>query len=124
MPSPKGKFFVYEERITQHTREINERRTRPITWKYFQWLTLLFVEIYLDRYFMTGRALSDLNAYIDRFNAKWPEWKDIAPYTIDDLNKLCLQNATGSGKTLLMHMNLKLFDSMRGRRVKKVTCPG
>jgi len=106
----KGQILVYEERITQHTREINERRTRPITWKYFQWLTLLFVEIYLDRYFHDREGLlSDLNAYIDRFNAKWPEWKDIAPYTIDDLNKLCLQNATGSGKTLLMHMNLKQF---------------
>ena len=28
------------------------------------------------------------------------------PYTEDDLNKLCLQNATGSGNTLAMHVNL------------------
>jgi hypothetical protein len=30
----------------------------------------------------------------------------VPPYAEDDLNKLCLQLATGSGKTLLMHVNL------------------
>ncbi len=43
---------------------------------------------------------------MDRFNAKWAEYKPVPPYTEDDLNKLCFQNATGSDKTLIMHVNL------------------
>lgn len=100
----------YEENIVRHTRRINENRRRPITWKYFQWLTLLFTEIYLDRYFGDRAGLlADLNAFVDRFNAKWAEYVPVPPYTEDDLNKLCFQNATGSGKTLVMHINLLQF---------------
>jgi hypothetical protein len=103
----KLQLLKYEENIVAHTQKINEKRTRPITWKYPQWLTLLFVEIYLDRYF-TDRAglLKDLNEYVDRFNQKWPDYAPMPAYTEDDLNKLCFQNATGSGKTLIMHVNL------------------
>ena len=48
---PKADLLRYEENIARHTQKINEKRHRPIVWKYFQWLTLLFSEIYLDRYF-------------------------------------------------------------------------
>ena len=97
----------YEENIVAHTQKINENRRRPITWKYPQWLTLLFTEIYLDRYFNDhDELLRDLNEYVDRFNQKWPDYAPVPAYTEDDLNKLCFQNATGSGKTLIMHVNL------------------
>jgi len=40
-----------------------------VVWKYFQWLTLLFAEIYLDRYFKDPEGLlDDLNGYVERFN--------------------------------------------------------
>ena len=98
----------YDENLVRHTQAINARRTtRPIVWKYYQWLSLLFAEIYLDRYFADKkRLLSDLNGYVERFNAKHAECREMPRYEEDDLNKLCLQNATGSGKTLLMHVNL------------------
>lgn len=100
-------ILVYEQNIVRHTHVINERRQRPVVWKYYQWLTLLFVEIYLDRFFGNREMmLYDLNNFVERFNRRWTEYADIAPYNNDDLNKLCLQNATGSGKTLLMHINL------------------
>jgi hypothetical protein len=100
----------YEDNIVRHTEAINAQRTRPITWKYYQWLSLLFTEIYLDRYFnQRERLLEDLNAYVLRFNQNYPEHQPIAPYTLDDLNKVCYQNATGSGKTLVMHVNLLQF---------------
>ncbi|MEW6671828.1 MAG: DEAD/DEAH box helicase family protein [Thermodesulfobacteriota bacterium] len=70
----------------------------------------MFSEIYLDRYFSNqDKLLDDLNKFLDKFNRCWVDYADIAPYTQDDLNKLCLQNATGSGKTLLMHVNLLQF---------------
>ncbi len=106
----KSQILAYEENIVRHTQAINDKRERPITWKYFQWLTLLFVEIYLDNYFRDRDALlKSLNEYVAEFNAHWTEYEDIPPYTEDDLNKLCLQNATGSGKTLLMHVNLMQY---------------
>ncbi len=41
----------YDENIFRHTQRLNAHRPRPIRWKYFQYLGLLFTEIYLDRYF-------------------------------------------------------------------------
>ena len=103
----KEQILVYEENIVRHTQVINEKRQRPVTWKYFQWLSLLFVEIYLDKYFSDkATLLKDLNEYAERFNKQWDKYENIPLYEEDDLNKLCLQNATGSGKTLLMHINL------------------
>lgn len=103
----KEQLLVYEENIVRHTLAINQKRRRPIVWKYYQWLTLLFVEIYLDRYFRNREGLLlELNTFVEQFNRHWSEFVDIPPYTEDELNKLCLQNATGSGKTLLMNVNL------------------
>lgn len=106
----KAQLLVYEENIVSHTLAINEERDRPIVWKYYQWLCLIFSEIYLDRYFHDRVGLlTDLNAYVERFNEHWPNYADVPLYREDDLNKICLQNATGSGKTLLMHVNLHQF---------------
>ena len=103
----KEQILLYEENIVRHTQAINEKRHRPVVWKYYQWLTLLFVEIYLNRFFGNrGELLNGLNTFVDRFNSHWDDYADVLPYNEDDLNKLCLQNATGSGKTLLMHVNL------------------
>lgn len=100
-------LLTYEQNIVRHTQAINEKRHRPVVWKYYQWLTLLFVEIYLDRFFGDREGLlHDLNAHVERFNNHWSEYVNVPPYNEDDLNKLCLQSATGSGKTLLMHVNL------------------
>ena len=103
----------YEQNIVSHTLAINEKRVRPIVWKYYQWLSLLFAEIYLERYFADIRALQkSLNDYVKGFISYWED-KDyvtgITPFTLDELNKVCLQNATGSGKTLLMHVNFLQF---------------
>jgi len=102
----KGQLLMYEENIVHHTQAINAKRHRPITWKYYQWLSLLFVEVYLDRYFSDREALlTALNEFVDLFNTRWTEYSDMDYFNEDELNKLSLQNATGSGKTLLMHVN-------------------
>lgn len=53
--------------------------------------------------------LADLNAYVARFNAANDEDDKINDYSLADLNKLAFMNATGSGKTLLMHVNILQF---------------
>ncbi|MCH8536283.1 MAG: DEAD/DEAH box helicase family protein [Alkalimonas sp.] len=108
-----GALLQYEQNIVDHTEWLNQGRERPIVWKYYQWLSLLFAEIYLHQYFSDRDSLLEkLNAYVARFNAHWRAQHfatGITPYTVDELNKLCLQNATGSGKTLLMHVNYRQF---------------
>lgn len=106
----KDELLGYETNIARHTMAINVDRQQPVVWKYYQWLTLLFVEIYLDRYFGNReKLLDDLNSFVSQFNFKWANYIDIPGYCADDLNKLCIQSATGSGKTLVMHVNLLQF---------------
>lgn len=107
----------YEDNILAHTKALNDSRMarglRPIVWKYYQWLSLLFAERYLDLFFHQPTVLLDsLNEFLVRFN----QWRNdaslptaIEPFSIADLNRLCFQNATGSGKTLLMHANVIQF---------------
>lgn len=103
----------FDENIVAHLDLINERRDDAIEWKYFQWLSLLFVEIYLYEFFNDRYSLlNKLNHYLSAFNTYCHEQgyeAPLTPYAYEDLNKLCLQNATGSGKTLLMHCNVLQF---------------
>lgn len=109
-------LLEYDQNIVKHTRNMNERRIdhgeKPITWKYFQYLSLLFTEIYLDRYFADPESLrSAITAQIATFN----EGKEVADQiqcfndstdAAEDLNKLAFWMATGGGKTLIMHANI------------------
>src|SRR5690606_12438352 len=113
---------TYDENIVRYTKQISEKRTETITWKYFQYLSLLFTEVYLDKYFQNKvKLLADLNEYVKEFNQKQYELvanrgkkkaKDVfiaRPFELKDLNKLAFWNATGSGKTLIMHVNIKQY---------------
>jgi hypothetical protein len=109
-------LLEYDQNIVGHTLQLNERRlTRgeaPIVWKYFQYLTLLFTEIYLDRYFRDPDGLlAALNARIAAWNEDKDDGDQVAPLDTTgaawaQLNKLAYWSATGSGKTLLMHVNI------------------
>jgi len=112
----------FDENIVAHLDLINERRDDAIEWKYFQWLSLLFVEMYLYEFFNDRYSLlNKLNNYLAEFNKLYEEQgyeAPLAPYTYEELNKLCLQNATGSGKTLLMHCNVLQFQHYAKRFAK------
>ena len=101
----------YDRHIVKYTKEINERRTEKITWKYYQYLALLFTEIYLDRYFTDKmRLLDDINCFlVDEFNFRPETWHEMPQFADDDLNKLAFWCATGSGKTLMLHVNIKQY---------------
>ena len=98
----------YDENIFAHTERISEKRPTRISWKYFQYLALLFTEIYLDQYFTNAAGLRQ---QLDNFRAgskpdQYTDFRAIKPFDEDDLTKLAFWNATGSGKTLLMHINI------------------
>src|SRR5699024_9987932 len=97
----------YDENIVSHTLRINDKRDKEIKWKYFQYLSLLFTEVYLDRYFnQREKLIKDLNMFIDRFNQDKSKAEQIEYYNETDLKKLAFWSATGSGKTLIMHVNI------------------
>jgi len=106
----------YDLNIVKHWQQITEHRNLKedtvLSMKYFQYLSLLFTEIYLDWYFNRKQELLDgLNRELNIYNSENNETaKDrtnqFKSYILDDLNKLAYWNATGSGKTLLLHVNI------------------
>lgn len=114
---PHDLLLAYDQNIVRHWRRITERRNHkgPFLYpKYFQYLALLFTEIYLDRYFRDPEGLpAQLNAHVEAFNQSVPEASHIEFYTRQDLNKLAFWMATGSGKTLLMHINILQYQHYR-----------
>jgi hypothetical protein len=126
---PTDLLLEYDQNIVKHTQRLNERRIthgdEPIIWKYFQYLTLLFTEIYLDRYFRDPKALlAALNAQVAIYNADKPEADQLTTFdetreAWSQINKLAYWSATGSGKTLMMHANILQFQyylDKHGRR--------
>jgi hypothetical protein len=118
---PDHLLLAYDQNIVRHWKRITGRRNRawPLLYpKYFQYLALLLTEIYLDRYFRDPEGLlARLNAHVDAFNRgeyRVPgspagpvlEASRVEPYAKQDLNKIAFWMATGSGKTLLMHINI------------------
>jgi hypothetical protein len=135
---PDDILLAYDGNIVRHWKRITLKRNadgRNLHPKYFQYLCLLFTEIYLDRYFRDPeKLLSDLNAYVERFNedetpqqkafgdlffSGLPKDAQIRPYKQEDLKKLAFWSATGSGKTLLMHINIlqyRYYQKLHGRK--------
>mgnify|MGYP002623899804 CR=1 FL=1 len=120
------KLFEYDQNIVRHTRAINERRTEKIQWKYYQYLALLFTEIYLDKYFADRNVLlNDINRFLtDDFNFRSETWHSMPEFTDNDLNKLAFWCATGSGKTLMMHVNIKQYlhytEKYNGKKLNRI----
>ena len=109
---------LYDLNIVQHWHTITERRNLAeglaLNMKYFQYLSLLFTEIYLDWYFNRRQTLLDgLNETMQAYNDRCLQAREaehcFAPFDADDLNKVAFWNATGSGKTLLMHVNIHQY---------------
>jgi hypothetical protein len=108
---PPDDLETYDDNIRNHLLAINARRRDPITLRYFQYLALLFTEIFLDMKFNNpGGLMSSLNQFVRERNARKLAL-DVAetPFVETDLNKLAFWMATGSGKTLIMHINYRQF---------------
>ena len=92
----------YRANIEAVSRRLRMTADHGRTWKPHQYLALLFVERFLDRYFGDADAFChDLNRSLrDR------RWWGFPEYREEDLRTFAVQSATGSGKTLLMHANI------------------
>jgi len=100
----KDKLAGYDLRIKAHLERINRFRHPRVQLKYFQYLAVLFTEIYLDRLFNEREQfLAELQAFSEDFqrDGGW----EVLSFTEDDHRKIAFWMATGSGKTLIMHIN-------------------
>ena len=106
---PKDRLRIYDENICRHVKRIGEKRG-GLKLKYFQYLALLFTEIFLDRYFSSKQDfLAELNGYLETLYNQSLGRVSVPSFTEKSLNKLAFMCATGSGKTLLMHINILQF---------------
>lgn len=132
---PDDQLRQYDDNIRKHTEWINRQRSEPIQWKYFQYLALLFTEIFLDRFFKDPHGLcTELNRKLHQINEELGASEKLvdvdarprapyppATYSLNDLTKLAFLQATGSGKTLQMHINILQY--LHYRRLNGQTPP-
>jgi len=110
---PEGDLRRYDLNIVAHWQAITTQRNKleghELQMKYFQYLSLLFTELYLDWYFNHRQDLLDgLNEAMTCYRAE-PGAEPFRDFDVDDLNKVAFWNATGSGKTLLLHVNIHQY---------------
>ena len=101
----EDQVLKYDESIKEYADRLRQNRKQAnLNLKYFQYLAALFTEIFLDKYYNNKQIfLNELNDFLEAFNNK--SKTEITPFTEEDLKKLAFWMATGSGKTLIMHIN-------------------
>lgn len=105
---PRDQLAAYDLRIMGYMELLNRFRTPPVSLLYFQYLAVLFAEMYLDRLFNDKVAfLRELNDFVREENeGQLSVLRHYREFTDDKLSKVAFGMATGSGKTLIMHINL------------------
>jgi len=106
------KLLEYDANISNHLAKINENRQRKdhIVFKYFQLLAGFYSEYYLDQVTTNkDQLLNELNSFVEEQKEKHRRDVDYTKFDEADLNKLAFWMATGSGKTLIMHLNYYQF---------------
>ncbi len=105
---PADKLALYDGRIMAWEADLRQARPGFRHFRYFQYLALLYAEIFLDK--LTDSPpllLAELNAFLRRLKNYEPVLYDFPDFTAGDLRRLAFFMATGSGKTLLMHVNIR-----------------
>ncbi len=104
-PEWEDQLLRYDEAIREYVGRLRQNRRQPnFNLKYFQYLAILFTEIFLDKYYNDKEEfLNELNSFLEEFNSE--NRTEITFFAEEDLRKLAFWMATGSGKTLIMHIN-------------------
>ena len=105
----ESKLSEYDLNIKEHIEKILSKR--EIRLKSFQYLSLLFTEIYFDYYFkcINNKDLDEIQNFLNNSLNYIIKYTEIEEYTNEDLQKICYWMATGSGKTIIMHINYQQY---------------
>ena len=101
---PEPLLQKYDNNIEKHLKKIRKTWGQELNLKYYQHLAAIFAEVYLDNYFLEPKEfIKTLNTW----NKNRGSEESIPRSKIT--NKLAYWMATGSGKTIIMHLNLLQF---------------
>ncbi len=96
----------YDARIVAYESRLAKARG-GFAFKYFQYLALLYTEVYLDRLTNDPSGfVRALNIFLRARQEREPALRVVPPFSDGDLCRLAFFMATGSGKTLILHVNL------------------
>jgi hypothetical protein len=101
----------YDANIRAHVNYFNKHRKERLMLRYFQHLSLLVTELFLDLRFNHEAALrKELNQFVTQRNSRrGPGDMQDPDFEKAGLNKLAFLMATGSGKTILMHFHYRQY---------------
>ena len=106
MQVPEDQLAQYDVHIREYLTRLQLLRDPGLSLKHYQYLAILFSEHYLHCLFEEPDGLlAALNCLVAEENAKTDPDAWFQPFDSPDLTKLAFWMATGSGKTLVMHMN-------------------
>ncbi len=108
---PSEDLERYDANIRAHLKHFNKHRKERLTLRYFQHLSLLISELFLDlRFNHEAKLRQDLNQFVRLRNAQRNVLEPQDPkFEAEDLRKLAFWMATGSGKTILLHFHYRQF---------------
>ncbi len=98
----------YDRRVMDYEADLRRARRGFQGWRYFQYLALLYSEIVLDR--LTADPVTftaELNRFLAGLRARESELAEFPAFEPGALRRLAFFMATGSGKTLLMHVHIR-----------------
>ncbi len=115
----RDKLLMIDQRIQGHLKRLKKNRLDDsLAFKYFQYLALLFTEFYLDHVFGSELEQQVFLRELNEFSQKWQEKNRVSafpPFKKEELKKIAYWMATGSGKTLVMHVNYwQVLERTRG----------
>jgi hypothetical protein len=103
----RDQLEAYDRRVMEYEARLRKARRDFQGFRYFQYLALLYTEIFLDC--LTGDPaafLYSVNRFTANLRGQETELRDFPDFTPEGLRRLAFFMATGSGKTLLMHVNI------------------
>ncbi|NPV52166.1 MAG: DEAD/DEAH box helicase family protein [Firmicutes bacterium] len=98
---------AYDCRVMGYEARLRKARHDFQGFPYFQYLALLYTEIFLDKLTKDpSSCLDELSQFVADLRQRETELKDFPDFTPNGLRRLAFFMATGSGKTLIMHVNI------------------
>ncbi|MEO0080836.1 MAG: DEAD/DEAH box helicase family protein, partial [candidate division WOR-3 bacterium] len=102
----RDQLAVYDRRVLGYEHRLARHR-RDFRFRYFQYLAVLAAEVYLDRLTQNPTGLlNELNEFLSGLQREDSTLEATTRFEADDLRRMAFFMATGSGKTLLLHVNI------------------
>jgi hypothetical protein len=122
----RSRLEQYDLRVMNYEARLRKARRVFQGFRYFQYLALLYTEIFLDRLTEDPTFfVAEINAFLDDLRRQESELADFPDFEPENLRRLAFFMATGSGKTLLMHVNIwQVLYYLRHGRHPETILPG